>query len=583
MASSFKHKAAVAGRSVAAGIAGIANLPQFASNLGSLGGRYVGEKLRGEKVPGEAEQYAYPSEKVKELIDKLSGGESKPRGFGEKVAASALEFAGGGGISALGLKAAGKAIPGLLPRTGAEAASLAGAGAGSEIGQELLPESPVIGSLGGALLGGMVGKPNFKGPNRVTEEFLQREGKLGNAVPMEEAGGLLKKGASAYREYAGKQSEKLYGNAEAAIDSNAKVPLKQTSKRIDELLSGKTAEHEAILRDSPAGKLLGRIRKDIARNKGNLPYETANLYKDELSDLITTHGQLGNKAQGRLKHITSILDNEISSNLKSSNPKGYEALSKAKAFHRDMSERDRGIFNALTGEESGTGAFKKVLSDAKHVDAKKLDVAMKHLGTADREALSSSMINELGKNAENEFGLHTFLKNFKGLEPSAKKIVLSGLPSSSQAKFLELAKMGNGPGKVLNSIAGASIGASTGGPFGAVVGYMAAQASPKILPLPAFIDGLYRASKIKGLDKQKMSMQKTLKDIKQSHPEHKEEIQKLEKDLDKPTDNPENFMVEQKNDDVSNFMESLKSGSYAPMNEESNVDEEVENFMKSLR
>ena len=78
-------------------------------------------------------------------------------------------------------------------------------------------------------------------------------------------------------------------------------------------------------------------------------------------------------------------------------------------------------------------------------------------------------------------------------------------------------------------------------------------------------------------------MQKTLKDIKQSHPEHKEEIQKLEKDLDKPTDNPENFMVEQKNDDVSNFMESLKSGSYAPMNEESNVDEEVENFMKSLR
>ncbi len=568
---SIKRATGMLGRSLATGVAGLANLPFLASNLGSLAGRYVGEKLRGEKVPEPLKQLEYPSEKVRKAIDTLSGEKYKPRTLGEKLGSGAIEFAAGG-LGSLPYKAAGKAIPALLPQSGRELAGLGLAGAGSAAGEEAFPENPALGSLGGALLGGRLGNARVpKSAERTAGEFLEKEGKISQAKPLEEAGALIKKGASRYKEHAGKESNKLYNAAEALIDKDATVPLSKTRETIESMLSGKTSGHERLLRDSAAGKLLGDIRNDIAANEGHLPYETAKLYKDELSDLITTHGQLGNKAQGRIKHISSILDNEISSNLKKTNPKAHQALGQANDFYKSLSERDRDIFNSLIGEESGTGAFKKVLSDAKNVDAKKFEVAMKHLDKADRESLSSSMISELGKNTENDFGFKTFIKNFKGLEDNAKKVVLSGLPKSSQKKFLELTKIGEGPGKTISKLGSIAVGASVGGPLGALGGYSLSKLSPNLLPIPEFIDGIYKASKIKNIGQQKSFILKTLKDIRHTHPELKEDIKLFKEGVEEAhkfsgDDDESKFMrgildeesePEQEKDDVQKFMESL--------------------------
>lgn len=569
--SSAKRYAGMLGRSLATGAAGVANLPFLASNLGSLAGRYVGEKLRGEKIPVPVEQFEYPSEKVRKAIDTLSGGKYKPRTLGEKLGAGAAEFASGG-LASIPYKVAGKAIPALLPQSGRELAGLGLAGAGSAAGEEAFPENPALGSLGGAILGGRLGNLRSpKGSEKVAGEFLEQEGRLSKAKPLEEAGELIKKGASRYKEHAAKESNKLYEAAESLIDKNATVPLSKTRETIESMLTGKTAGHEKILRESSVGKLLGDIRNDIAVNEGHLPYETAKLYKDELSDLITTHGQLGNKAQGRIKHISSILDNEISSNLKKTNPEAHQALGQANDFYKRLSERDRDIFNSLIGEESGTGAFKKVLSDAKNVDAKKFEVAMKHLGKSDRETLSSSILSELGKNAENDFSFQRFISNFKGLEDNAKKIVLSGLPKSSQQKFLKLAEIGEGPGKKLTNLSAAAIGAGVAGPLGGITAYTLSKSSPRILPLPEFIDGMYKASKIKNLSQQKSFILKTLKDIRHTHPELKKDISLLKENIEdvhkfSGDDDASKFMrdvidkesePEEEKDDVQRFLESL--------------------------
>jgi hypothetical protein len=571
---SVKRTAGMLGRSLATGVAGIANLPFLASNLGSLAGRYVGEKLRGEKIDEPVKQFDYPSEKVRRAIDKLSGDKYKPETLGEKLGAGAAEFAAGG-IGSLLYKAAGKAIPALLPQSGRELAGLVTAGAGSALGEEAFPQNPALGSLGGALLGGRVANARVpKGPEKTAGEFLEREGKLSQAKPLEEAGELIKKGASKYKEYASKESNKLYGVAEELIDKNATVPLSKTRSTIESMLTGKTAGHEKLLRDSPAGKLLEDIRNDIAVNEGHLPYETAKLYKDELSDLITTHGQLGNKAQGRIKNISSILDNEISSNLKKTNPEAHKALGAANDFYKRLSERDRDIFNTLIGEESGTGAFKKVLSDAKNVDAKKFEVAMKHLGKSDRETLSSSMISELGKNAENDFGFRTFIKNFKGLEKNAQKVVLSGLPKSSQEKFLKLMEIGEGPGKTLDRLWPVALGAGIGGPLGALGGqylHSLARTSPRLLPIPEFIDGIYKASKIKNIGQQKSLILKTLKDIRHTHPELKEDIKLLK-------DGIEEYHKFSGENDSSKFMRGIIDEETRPEEEK----KDSQRFMESL-
>jgi hypothetical protein len=527
-ANTLGRGAGMVGRALASGVAGLANLPQLASNIGAIGGRYVGEKLRGEKIPTAVEQYPYPSEKAKELIDKLSGGKFAPKTFGERAASSAVEFAGGGGLGSLAARGLGKAIPAFLPQTVGELAPLAGAGIGAEAGQELLPEHPALGALGGALLGGKVGSVSLKRPSVAEKEFFNREGNLEQAVPMEQAGGLIKKGAAKYREIAGEEASKLFGAAENLIDENARIPLSKTSKTIEASLGGKTAQHESLLRESPAGKLLGRIRADILQNDGHLPYETAKLYKDELSDLITTHGQLGNKAQGRIKHIEGILEREIKDNLKSTNPKGYEALSKANEFYSSLSSRDRDIFNMLIKEETPTGAFKSVLSDVKRADADKMEVAMKHLAPDHRAQLSATMINELGKNNQNEFITENFFRSFNGLEPNAQKIVLSGLPKASQDKFIELAGVGEGPGRFLTEGAAGVLGAQYGGLPGLLAGLVAGNIPARLIGAPSFINSIYRASKIRDLGKQKSFVSESMKQIKQTHPELKQDIDKFE-------------------------------------------------------
>lgn len=533
-ANTLGRGAGIAGRALASGVAGLGNLPQLASNIGALGGRYVGEKLRGEKVPSAIEQYPYPSEKAKELIDKLSGGKFEPKTFGERAASSAVEFAGGGGLGSLAAKGLGKAIPKFLPQTVGELAPLAGAGIGAEAGQELLPEHPAIGALGGALVGGRVGSASLRRPGAAEAEFFRKEGNIEQAVPMEQAGAIIKKGAAKYRDLASAEASKLFGAAENLIDENARVPLSKTSKTIEASLGGKTAQHESLLRESPAGKLLGRIRTDILQNDGHLPYETAKLYKDELSDLITTHGQLGNKAQGRIKHIEGILEREIKDNLKSTNPKGYEALSKANEFYSSLSSKDRDIFNMLIKEETPTGAFKSVLSDVKRADADKMEVAMRHLATDHRAQLSATMINELGKNNQNEFITENFFRNFNGLEQSAQKVVLSGLPKSSQDKFLELASIGEGPGRGLTQGVAGIFGAEYAGFPGLIAGLVAGNIPPKLMVVPSFINAIYRASKIRDLGKQKSFISEFMKDLKQTHPEFDRDINRFQQAYTNP-------------------------------------------------
>lgn len=150
-------------RAARSGLSGIASIGDIAGvavepiRQGMRGGlEALGVDFMGQNTP-----YVPPSQGVKNLFDELTGGIAKPRTSAEKVVDVASEAVSGAGIvkgaqamSGLASQGAEQILKKLAPQTGRELASIAGAGAGSEIATQLAPDNPIAPLVGG-LAGGV--------------------------------------------------------------------------------------------------------------------------------------------------------------------------------------------------------------------------------------------------------------------------------------------------------------------------------------------------------------------------------------------------------------------------------------------
>jgi hypothetical protein len=145
-----------AARSGLSGLASVADIGGAAIPVIKQGMRSGLESL-GVDFMGVNTPYVPPSQGVKNIFDTLTGGLAKPRTGGEQIVDVAGESMAGGGVlkGAQGLyKGGSELIKKLAPQTGAELASLAGAGAGAEIANQVAPNnplSPIVGSVIGGI------------------------------------------------------------------------------------------------------------------------------------------------------------------------------------------------------------------------------------------------------------------------------------------------------------------------------------------------------------------------------------------------------------------------------------------------
>ena len=149
-------RAARSGLSGLASVADIAGAAVEPIRQGMRSGlEAVGVDFMGANTP-----YIPPTQGAKNIFDKLTGGIAKPRDDAERIVDVAGETVAGGGAmkgiqkgSELLVKGGSEVLKKLAPQTTTELASLAGAGAGSEIASQIDPSNPIAPVIG-AVVGG---------------------------------------------------------------------------------------------------------------------------------------------------------------------------------------------------------------------------------------------------------------------------------------------------------------------------------------------------------------------------------------------------------------------------------------------
>lgn len=485
---------------IPAGIASIADLPAAAGNLGLWGAEKIGNALGSDYKTPTIPYYAHDA--VTNLTNKIVG---EPKNYQEEIARSAGNIGGAfinptaalrniGGKAASAAKLGAFKEAGITPTLGEITTSKPLMGT-----EELLKKSPIT--------AGVYEKAAILRDKELGELFA-KHGQLDKALPINEAGSVVKKGAKAYNDKAKSVANRLYEKAWGGIDAKTPVPLSNTLKVIDESLAAVTPEARELLQKSTSGKTLIQLEKAIKNNNGALPIaDIKKVYRKEIDDLINTWGQVGSNEQGVLKNIRNALDSETKAFVIAENPKAAKDFAKADKFWSGFSERNKKIANKVSAQENPVQAFNQSLGALKKGDADQVKVLMQRLPKEDKGILSATYMNELGRGAAGEFDPNKWGREFMKLRPEAKVVFTSGLPKESASKLNKISEalahnrtvkgQGNFSGTAymaqLMSLPTAGVFAPVTTGVTALGGY----ALSKMFTSPKFIDAVYAASKAK--------------------------------------------------------------------------------------
>ncbi len=485
---------------IPAGIASIADLPAAAGNLGLWGAEKIGNALGSDYKTPTIPYYAH--EGVTKLTNKIVG---EPKNNQEEIARTAGNI-GGAFINPTNV----------FRNIGEKAASASKLGTFKEAGitptlGEITTSRPLMGTE--ELLKRTPGSAKVYEDaatlrDKELTELFSKHGQIDKAVPVNEGGELVKKGAKAYNDKAKSVANKLYEKAWGGIEANTPVPLPNTLKVIDESLAAITPQAREILQKSTSGKTLIQLENAIKGNNGTLPIaDIKKVYRKEIDDLVNTWGQVGSNEQGVLKNIRNALDAETKQFVIAENPKAAKDFAKADKFWSGFSERNKKIANKVAGQESPVLAFNQSLGALKQGDASKVKVLMQRLPKEDKGVLSATYMNELGRGVGGEFDPNKWGREFSKLRPEAKEVFTSGLPKESASKLNKISEA-LAHGRLTKGQANHSGTAYTGLLMGAGAGLLHSPIETlggaalgfglsKMFTNPKLVDAVYAASKAK--------------------------------------------------------------------------------------
>ena len=488
---------------IPAGIASIADLPAAALNLGLWGGEKIGNALGSDVKTPTIPYYAHDF--VDRLTNKVVG---EPKNKEEKIARTVGNIGGAFINPGRALGKITQETSKLAPAQKLEA--FKEAGITPTIG-EITTSRPLMATEEALkrtpLSAGVYEKAADK-RNMELEQLFNKHGELEKATSIKGAGEIVQKGAKAYNEKAKSIANKLYAKAWGNIEPKAKVPLNNTLKVIDESLEAITPQAREILQKSTSGKSLIQLENAIKQNGGSLPIaDVRRVYRKEIDDLINTWGQVGTSEQGILKNIRSAIDQETKDFVISTNPKAAKDFAKADKFWTQFSERNRKIANKTSAQNNPVQSFNESFTALKKGDADKAKVLMQRLPKEDKNILSSTYINELGRSAAGEFNPDKWAREFTKLRPESKNILTSGLPKESARKLDSIAEalqyskitkgQANHSGTAYTGLLMSSPVALLHAPISTISGYAGAYGASKLFTNPKFIDAMYAVSKSK--------------------------------------------------------------------------------------
>ena len=298
-------------------------------------------------------------------------------------------------------------------------------------------------SLGGSLFAAdIIGASRDKLLKQLTDTTDKIAKKFGSpAGSKEEVGAVIRQGALASFDKIEAKKTQLYDeayNAASGINVNF-----QNLRTLKAELETELAQAPESLKGSlgPAIAQIDVILKDAAQNNGLLPLQAIRSVRTALGKTIgkPVPGAIRVMKQGdeRLPSIYKAVTDDIGASVSNASPNAARLLRKADDYTRYTAKENLAVIDTISKRGLDSQVFDfAIFGSAK--GGQRIREVFKNLGRDERDAVSASVISQLGYrgNASEgaEWSARTFLTNWQRLDKNAKQ-VLFGAP-----RFREVAK-----------------------------------------------------------------------------------------------------------------------------------------------
>ena len=298
-------------------------------------------------------------------------------------------------------------------------------------------------SLGGSLFAAdIIGASRDKLLKQLTDTTDKIAKKFGSpAGSKEEVGAVIRQGALASFDKIEAKKTQLYDvayNAASGINVNF-----QNLRTLKAELETELAQAPESLKGSlgPAIAQIDVILKDAAQNNGLLPLQAIRSVRTALGKTIgkPVPGAIRVMRQGdeRLPSIYKAVTDDIGASVSNASPNAARLLRKADDYTRYTAKENLAVIDTISKRGLDSQVFDfAIFGSAK--GGQRIREVFKNLGRDERDAVSASVISQLGYrgNASEgaEWSARTFLTNWQRLDKNAKQ-VLFGAP-----RFREVAK-----------------------------------------------------------------------------------------------------------------------------------------------
>lgn len=267
------------------------------------------------------------------------------------------------------------------------------------------------------------------------EAATKTEGELGlGNIPT--SGAAIRSGLTDYlKSTIPDRKEMLYNRVGQLVDAGKSLPLQETSKIADAILSRR--DNAAIVQPSQAVKL---ISEAVGRPNG-LNYEGVKTLRTYIGEMLNGGSPLpADMSQAELKQVYGALSTDLRSVAKhAGGDTALRAFDRANNYARLAAQRSEKLASVL-GANSDEAIFDRLTAAAGSTSRANIDLlrtARKSVDAASWDEYVSGVVSRLGRDTEGNFSPDRFVTAFGKLTPEAKTVLFKSTSKPEIAIALE--------------------------------------------------------------------------------------------------------------------------------------------------
>lgn len=277
---------------------------------------------------------------------------------------------------------------------------------------------------------GVIQKAKQNALGKVQEQIRS----VADATPLskEGAGILIQEGAKKDVTRFKEVSNRVFKRLDRYVKADEPIAASNISQQIDKITQELPREAAArkLSQQGKAFELIDNLAKDIKNNGGNLDYKTAKFYRTQIGSEINQKHVIGDTDTGQLKQLYASLSQDMEGAFTSKGSEAQKAFKNANEFYAKGVQNIENKLTKIIQSHTPEKIYEAALGGTKEGPTR-IRAIMKTLDPEERTLLRSTVLHQIGQNADKDFSAELFLKNYQKLEGKA------ALLSPEQIKSLD--------------------------------------------------------------------------------------------------------------------------------------------------